>query len=121
MRYLVNGEELTCPYLPNLSGPEKLAETIDKIVEDESFRQKLLQKELDFVNKISEPIKCAEIWDQLFEKTYQRVGTINKKSSGFKKILDNISIYLGEKLVYKKKWEKQKTPLLKIKESESNE
>ena len=115
-KYLVNNEEITCPFLPDSPGPEKLAEIIDKIVEDKSFRQELLEKELDFVKKISEPIKCAEIWDKLFEDVYQKVKTINKKPSGFKKFIDNTSVFLGEKFVYKKKWEKQKGSLLEKKE-----
>ena len=72
------------PFLPHSNDPKIIAETIDKVVNDETFRKKLAEEEYEFVMNLSEPNMIAKQWDELFEKTYlYPICTWNRQDNNF--------------------------------------
>jgi hypothetical protein len=67
-----------------LNEPKKIAEIIDKVVESKEFRDRLFEKEIEFVKKVGEPVKCAEWWDDFFEEDAKKYRSIKKNSSRIK-------------------------------------
>tara|TARA_Y100000748_G_scaffold304033_1_gene311410 strand:- start:139 stop:1383 length:1245 start_codon:yes stop_codon:yes gene_type:complete len=80
-KIIVSGKEIKSPFLPNSNDPQSIADVIDNVVESKEFRQKLLENEYKFVKEVSDPIKCAEWWDDLFEKFTDQHTSIKKNSS----------------------------------------
>lgn len=80
-KIIIDGQEIESPFLPLKNDPESIAETIDKIVKSPEFRHELYVKEYDFVRTVSDPRKCAEWWDNLFEELVKKHKTIRKNSS----------------------------------------
>ena len=78
---VLNDLTLKSPFQPFSNDPKVIAEIIDKIVQSKEFREELFFQEQKFVNQIADPTKCAEWWDNLFEKVFKEYGTIHKKSS----------------------------------------
>ena len=60
------------------------AKLIDHMVESKSFCDEMLQQQQKFVNTISDPQKCADWWDSLFEKMIINHKNIRKNSSEYK-------------------------------------
>ena len=83
-KIILEQEEVESSFQPFSNDPRSIAEIIDRIVESKEFREKLFLDEYNFVDKIANPIKCAEWWDNLFEKYFNEYGTIHKKSSTIK-------------------------------------
>jgi hypothetical protein len=71
---------------------------IDKVVESKEFREKLFDNEYEFVNKIAEPVKCAEWWDGLFEDLTKKHKSIRKNSSPLRVKLRMISFLIANRL-----------------------
>jgi hypothetical protein len=84
MKILIDGKEIESPFLPHLNEPKKIAEIIDKVVESKEFRDRLFEKEIEFVKKVGEPVKCAEWWDDFFEEDAKKYRSIKKNSSRIK-------------------------------------
>ncbi len=99
---LIDGEKVIPPFLPKSKDPKQLAELIDRIVESKEFREKLLNDEFNYVNRLYHPDKAADDWDDLFEKVGSGYNSINKNSSGIKKKIENIVMQYVEKLIYKR-------------------
>jgi len=99
---LIDGEKVIPPFLPKSNNPKNLAELIDKIVESSEFREKLMNEEYQYVNRLYHPEKAAEAWDNLFEEIGRKQVSINKKSLKFKKKIENIIITYVEKFIYKR-------------------
>lgn len=68
-RYLLDGNKIIAPFLPNSNKPEEIAKIIDKIVESKDFRDELASKEYEFIKDYANPDKAAREWDHVFEKT----------------------------------------------------
>ena len=83
---LIDGKEIASPFLPISQDPQKLAEIIDKVVDDKDFRKKLLSEEFDYVKIISDPEKTAEEWDNLFERLNKKSKLRKNKSPIVKKL-----------------------------------
>lgn len=66
IKIVINGKQIQSPFLPTSKEPREIAKTLDMIVESAQFRDELLKKEYEFVKEITDPIKCAEWWDNLF-------------------------------------------------------
>ena len=66
--YIINGKKVTSPFLPHSNDPKVIAETIDRVVTDKEFREKLADEEYKFVMALSDPNMIASQWDELFEK-----------------------------------------------------
>ena len=81
MKYVIDGKEVSDPFLPKSRDPQKLAELIDKIVESKDFRDKLAKEEHNFVKELADPNKAAAEWDNLFEDMFKKYGSIKKNSS----------------------------------------
>lgn len=81
MKYIINEEEISEPFLPKSQDPKELANLIDKIVESKEFRDKLAEDEYNFVKELADPNKAAAEWDELFEKLCNKYKTISRNSS----------------------------------------
>ena len=79
-KIIVDGKELKSPFLPFSNDPKSVAEVIDKFVESKEFRQKLFEEEHRYVKEISDPVKCGEWWDNLFEDLVKKHKSIRKNS-----------------------------------------
>jgi len=94
--------KLESPFQPFSNDPKAIAEIIDKIVESKEFREELFSQEEKFVNQIADPIKCAEWWDDMFEKVFEKYGTIQRKSSPFRIKLRMLGFLIGNRLYVSK-------------------
>jgi len=102
--YLIDNEECVAGFLPNSKGPKELAKTIDKIIEDEKFRNELYKQELEFVTKLTDPEIIGVTWDKIFDETNEKSNSIHRKDSLIKlKVLNSLSKVM-ENLIYKKRW-----------------
>lgn len=84
MKYIINGKEISEPFLPKSQDPKELANLIDKIVESKEFRDELAEDEYNFVKELADPHKAAAEWDDLFENLFKKYATINRNSSPIK-------------------------------------
>lgn len=81
MKYILDGREISEPFLPKTQDPQELANLIDKVVESKEFRDKLAVEEYNFVKKLADPHKAAAEWDNLFESLIKKYGSIKRNSS----------------------------------------
>ena len=101
-KIVIDGEEIKSPFLPFSMDPKSIADVIDKVVESKEFRQKLFDDEYQFVNKVADPVKCAEWWDNLFENLVKKHKSIRKNSSPFRVKLRMISFLIANRLYLRK-------------------
>ena len=99
---IIDNQRVESPFLPNSNKPEIIAEIIDKLVESKEFRENLLKREIEFVNKITDEEKIAEWWDLFFEKMVVAHKSIQKNSSAYSMIMRGILFYIGNRLYFKK-------------------
>jgi len=99
---VLNDLTLKSPFQPFSNDPKVIAEIIDKIVQSKEFREELFFQEQKFVNQIADPTKCAEWWDNLFEKVFKEYGTIHKKSSPVRKKFRMVNFLFGNRLYLSK-------------------
>jgi len=97
--YILDGKNVESPFLPTVNDPKSIAEIIDKVVESKQFREKLAQEEHVFLKEISDPIKWASIWDNLFDECYSKIKSI-RKNSPKNKILSRKFLYIIGKLLH---------------------
>ena len=102
MKIFAGEKQLESPMLPTSNDPHIIAEIIDKIVLDKEFREKLLDKEVEFAKEISDPIKVAEWWDAFFENIHEKYPKIRRKSSGLRIRLRLLLILVANRLYMKK-------------------
>ena len=102
MKILANGKELISPMIPTSNDPKIIAETIDKIVLNEQFREELLNKEYNFAREISDPEKNALWWDDFFNEIHKKYPKIRKNSSGFQIKIRLLLILIGNRLYWGK-------------------
>tara|TARA_Y100000590_G_scaffold174303_1_gene199336 strand:+ start:13987 stop:15204 length:1218 start_codon:yes stop_codon:yes gene_type:complete len=102
IKIIVDDKETESPFLPNNNDPKKVAEIIDKIVESEEFRNNIMEKEYDFVKKISDPTKAGEWWDSLFTKLVEEHPSINRKTSKILIKFRMMGFLISNRLYYKK-------------------
>lgn len=103
IKYEINGERFSSPFLPHSLDAKELAQIIDRLVEDRTFREKLAYEEYEFVNKLTNPKRISQWWDELFEEMIKQYGLI-KKNSSFFKIKFRIMYYLLINRLYLKKF-----------------
>ena len=101
-KIVIDGEEIESPFLPFSNDPKSIANIIDKVVESKEFRQKLFEDEYQFVNKVADPVKCAEWWDNLFEDLVKTHKSIRKNSSPFRIKLRMINFLIANILYLQK-------------------
>ena len=99
---IVNDEKLKLPFLPHSKNPKEIAKIIDNFVESPQFRIKSYNQQLEFVKKTSDPNKCAEWWDNLFENMIKRHKSIMKNSSKFSMKLRMLNFLIGNRLYFYK-------------------
>ena len=100
--YIVNDKIIPSPFLPHSNDPKIIAETIDKVVSDKEFREKLAEEEYEFVMSLSEPNMIARQWDELFAKMYKKYNGAVKGTSKIK-LKFRIMGYLIANRLHKKK------------------
>lgn len=98
----VDNQEVKSPFLPYSNNPQDIADIIDKVVTSKEFREKLLEKEREFVQKISDPNLIAEWWDDLFEELVKKHKTIRKNSPKLFIKLRLLYFLIANRLYYKK-------------------
>ena len=102
MKIFAGEKELESPMLPTSNEPDIIAETIDKMVLDDEFRKKLLQREVEFAKEISDPQKVAEWCDDFFTEIHHKYPKIRKGSSNFRIKLRLLFILIANRLYLKK-------------------
>ena len=95
-------KEIESPFIPRDNDPEKIAEVIDKFVLSEQFKEKIFEKEYEFVEKISDPEKAGKWWDSLFEKLVKDYPSINRKSNKMNVKLRMLSFLIANRLYFNK-------------------
>ena len=75
---------------------------IDKFVLSEQFKEKIFEKEYEFVEKISDPEKAGKWWDSLFEKLVKDYPSINRKSNKMNVKLRMVSFLIANRLYFNK-------------------
>ena len=98
---LIDGKEIIPPFEPKSQDPYVIAEFIDKIVTSKEYREKLVQKQYDYVKKLSDPEVVIRDWENLFEKMIKKYPSINRKNSNYLKF-ENFFANLAENLIYKR-------------------
>ena len=81
---IVNGKKLVSPFLPNSNDPKEIAKIIDRIVDSNEFRTEQFEMQQKFVNKIADPEKCVDWWENLFLNMSKEHKSISKNSSKIK-------------------------------------
>ena len=81
---IVNGKKLVSPFLPISNDPEEIAKIIDRIVDSNEFRTEQFEIQHKFVNKIADPEKCVDWWENLFLNMSKEHKSISKNSSKIK-------------------------------------
>lgn len=102
MKYLIDGDEVIAPFLPNSRDPKELAKLIDQIVTSKEFREELAEKEYQFTKNLTDPHKTAAEWDELFEKTFAKYKTINRNSSPITRKLRLYYFLIANRLYFRK-------------------
>ena len=97
-KIIVDEKEIKSTFLPFSNDPKSIADVIDKVVKSKEFREKLLKDEHEFVQKIADPVKCAEWWDNLFEDLTKKCKSIRKNSSPLRVKLRMISFLIANRL-----------------------
>jgi len=100
--YIIDGRRVPAPFLPHSNDPKSIAETIDKVVEDKDFRDKLACEEYEFVMGLSNPEKIAAQWDDLFIKMAGKYGSINRGSNQIKIRLTLLLFLIANRLYLRK-------------------
>tara|TARA_B110000014_G_scaffold55285_1_gene37347 strand:+ start:17096 stop:18343 length:1248 start_codon:yes stop_codon:yes gene_type:complete len=101
-KILISGEEIKSPFLPFSNDPKAIADVIDNVVESKEFREKLFENEYKFVKEVTNPNKCAEWWDDLFENLLEKQTSIRKNSSTFRIKLRLFGFLIGNRLYFNK-------------------
>jgi hypothetical protein len=98
IKLILDGNQIESPFLPTSNEPIEIAKIIDKIVESETFRKELLEKETKFVQEIANVVKNAKWWDSFFEKIVTEHKTIHKNSSKFSLKFDLVLFLIGNRM-----------------------
>ena len=83
IKIIIDNSEIDSPFLPNDNDPKSIAKTIDKIVLDTKFREKISEEGYNFAKKIGDPKISAEWWDLFFEDLIKKNIKINRNSNKF--------------------------------------
>jgi len=105
LSYIIDDNRVQSPFLPKSNDIETIAETIDRIVEDKQFREKLAEEEYQFVVKLSNPDKVMEQWEILFKKMVKKYHHSHKKTNA-KKLKFRLYLFLIANRLYFKKFKK---------------
>ena len=100
--YIVNDKIISSSFLPHSNDPKVIAETIDRVVTDKEFREKLAEKEYQCCYDLSEPNMIIKQWDELFEKMSKKYHGAVKGTSKFRLTLRVIGYLIANRLHRKK-------------------
>ncbi len=79
-KFILDEKQINIPFFPKSLEPIEFANFIDKLVQSENFRDKIVEDQFDFMNKVSDPEKVGEEWDKIFEEIHQKCKNIQKDS-----------------------------------------
>jgi glycosyltransferase involved in cell wall biosynthesis len=103
----IDGEKIIPPFLPNSNSPQDLANILDRVVEDEQFREKLAENEYEYIQNLSDPELVTREWEKIFQKYVKIHGNIDRETNQLKLKLEKIFAEIIEKIIYKKKMRKK--------------
>jgi len=98
---IIDGKKIIPPFLPESNNPGEIARIIDKIVESKQFRDELVQKEFEYVKKISDPELVAKDWENIFVKVLEKNKNLNRKLSILEKFEVKIILTIEKKYIKK--------------------
>jgi len=101
-KVIINKKEVSVPFVPLTRDPKEVADVIDSIVESESFRDNLYQKQLEYVKRISDPKVVAKWWDDFLEDVVDNQISIRKNSSKISIIFRKALFLIGNRLYFRK-------------------
>jgi len=101
----IDGEKIIPPFLPQSNDPKEIAKIIDKIVESNEFRENLIQKQYEYIKKVSSPELVTKDWEKIFKNILKKNKNLKLNLSIFE-ILGNYFILKLEKKYIKKFREK---------------
>lgn len=71
-RSLLDGIEISTPFLPRSNDPKEIAKIIDLVVSNKEFRNSLANKEFIFMKNLTDPIKTCLEWESLIKTTLSK-------------------------------------------------
>jgi hypothetical protein len=83
-KYILDKKEIESPFKPNSNDPFEVAKVIDETVNYKEYREKLTNREYDFVNDIGDPNKAANEWEEVFQKIIFDSKSMKKNSHWLK-------------------------------------
>lgn len=78
---LLDGKEIIQPFLPSSNDPKEVAILIDKIVGSKEFCEQLVNKQYEFIKKLTDPIKTAAVWETVIEDSLKKKTQIQKRNN----------------------------------------
>lgn len=72
MKYWIDEKWIIAPFSPNSNDIKSIAETIDKVVTSEEFREDLVQTQFNFISNYANPDKATEEWENVFERCIKK-------------------------------------------------
>ena len=95
-------KEIESPFIPENNNPKNVAKIIDEFVLSSQIRESIFEKELNFVQKISDPKKAGEWWDSFFEEYVKKYPSINRKTPKIKLKIRIVSFLIANRLYFSK-------------------
>jgi len=78
---LLDGKEIIQPFLPSSNDPKEVAILIDKIVSSKEFCEQLVNKQYEFIEELTDPIKTVTIWETVIEDSLKKKTQIQKRNN----------------------------------------
>jgi len=107
-KYIIDGKNIQPPFLPNSSEPKEIARIIDKVVEDDEFRNRLAKEGYEYIKSITDSEKISKWWDRLFQEICTEYEKNVKNSSGI-----NLKVRLWTYLIANRLYVRKFRKLLK--------
>lgn len=65
--WILDEKETIPPFVPQTKDPKEIALIIDRIVEDQEFREELVKKQFEFVQIYTDPQRTIESWEEFLK------------------------------------------------------
>ena len=96
-----NGE-IEKPFLLKSNEPSEIAKAIDTIVDSQKIRDKIAEDGFDFIQKISNPTKIAQEWDNIFKDYFNKYQKIESGVSNIKISFLRVLYLISNRLHFRK-------------------
>jgi glycosyltransferase involved in cell wall biosynthesis len=98
---IIDGEEITPPFLPQSNTPQEIAKIIDKVVESKQFRDDLAEREYEYIKKLCDPELVSKDWEEIFNNILEKNKKIKRNLSIFEKLMNYMILKLEKKYIKK--------------------